>query len=64
MGQVGGPDPTSSPHNYAAANFQVLGEAEGVTDEFVAAWESGVRSGFFTAPKFQADVTKTPVRAF
>ena len=61
---VGGPDPTSSPHIYAAADFQVLGEAEGVIDEFVAAWEGGARSGVFTAPKFQADVTKTPVARF
>jgi radical SAM superfamily enzyme YgiQ (UPF0313 family) len=61
---VGGPDPTSSPHIYAAADFQVLGEAEGVLEEFVAAWESGARSGVFTAPKFQADVTKTPVPRF
>jgi radical SAM superfamily enzyme YgiQ (UPF0313 family) len=61
---VGGPDPTSSPHIYAAADFQVLGEAEGIIDEFVAAWESGARSGVFTAPKFQADVTKTPVPRF
>jgi radical SAM superfamily enzyme YgiQ (UPF0313 family) len=61
---VGGPDPTSSPHIYAAADFQVHGEAEGVIDEFVAAWESGARSGVFTAPKFQADVTKTPVPRF
>src|SRR6516165_8087448 len=61
---VGGPDPTSSPHIYAAADFQVLGEAEGVIDEFVAAWASGARSGIFTAPKFQADVTKTPVPRF
>jgi len=61
---VGGPDPTSSPHVYAAADFQVLGEAEGVIDEFVAAWASGARSGIFTAPKFQADVTKTPVPRF
>ncbi len=61
---VGGPDPTSSPHIYALADFQVLGEAEGIIDEFVAAWESGARSGVFTAPKFQADVTKTPVPRF
>ena len=61
---VGGPDPTSSPHIYAAADFQVLGEAEGVINEFVAAWSSGARSGVFTAPKFQADVTKTPVPRF
>lgn len=61
---VGGPDPTSSPHIYHRADFQVLGEAESVIDDFVAAWESGARSGVFTAPKFQADVTKTPVPRF
>jgi radical SAM superfamily enzyme YgiQ (UPF0313 family) len=61
---VGGPDATSSPHIYGAADFQVLGEAEGIIGEFVASWESGARSGVFTAPKFQADVTKTPVPRF
>ncbi|AMA56932.1 MULTISPECIES: B12-binding domain-containing radical SAM protein [unclassified Bradyrhizobium] len=61
---VGGPDPTSSPHLYERADFRVLGEAESVIDDFIAAWESGARSGTFTAPKFQADVTKTPVPRF
>lgn len=61
---VGGPDPTSSPHVYERADFRVLGEAESVIDEFIAAWESGARAGVFTAPKFQADVTKTPVPRF
>jgi radical SAM superfamily enzyme YgiQ (UPF0313 family) len=61
---VGGPDPTSSPHVYERADFRVLGEAEGVLDEFITAWDSGARSGTFTAPKFQADVTKTPVPRF
>lgn len=61
---VGGPDPTSSPHVYASADFRVLGEAESVLDEFIAAWDSGARSGVFTAPKFQADVTRTPVPRF
>ncbi len=61
---VGGPDPTSSPHVYERADFRVLGEAEGVIDEFIAAWDSGARSGTFTAPKFQADVTRTPVPRF
>jgi len=61
---VGGPDPTSSPHIYAAADFLVLGEAESVIDEFIAALEGGAQSGVFTAPKFQADVTKTPVARF
>jgi radical SAM superfamily enzyme YgiQ (UPF0313 family) len=61
---VGGPDPTSSPHIYERADFRVLGEAESVIDEFIAAWENGQRAGVFTAPKFQADVTKTPVPRF
>ena len=61
---VGGPDPTSSPHIYEKADFRVLGEAESVIDEFIAAWEGGARAGVFTAPKFQADVTRTPVPRF
>jgi radical SAM superfamily enzyme YgiQ (UPF0313 family) len=55
---VGGPDATSSPHMYAAADFRVLGEAEGIIDKFIAAWEAGARTGLFQAPKFQVDVTK------
>lgn len=61
---VGGPDPTSSPHVYAAADFRVLGEAEGIIDDFVTAWEAGERSGTFTAPKFTIDVTKSPIPRF
>ena len=61
---VGGPDATSSPELYTAADFRVLGEAEGIIDEFVAAWEAGARQGTFVAPKFQADVTSSPVPRF
>jgi radical SAM superfamily enzyme YgiQ (UPF0313 family) len=61
---VGGPDVTSSPHIYAAADFRVLGEAEGILDHFVAAWLGGKQSGVFEAPKFQADVTKSPIPRF
>src|SRR5690349_4687296 len=61
---VGGPDVSSSPHRYAAANFRVVGEAEGILDKFIAAWEEGQREGVFEAPKFQVDVTKTPVPRF
>ncbi len=57
---VGGPDVTSSPHLYEAADFQVLGEAEDIMADFVAAWEGGERSGIFTAEKFQVNVTRTP----
>ena len=61
---VGGPDITSHPHIYRSADFLVLGEVESVIDDFIAAWESGVRAGTFEAPKFQADVTKTPIPRF
>ena len=61
---VGGPGPTSVPEAYRQADFQVLGEAEGIIDEFVAAWDQGARSGVFTAEKFQADVTKSPIPRF
>jgi hypothetical protein len=61
---VGGPDVSSSPHVYERANFRVVGEAEGVIDDFIAAVESGSDEGVFEAPKFQADVTKTPKPRF
>lgn len=58
---VGGPDATSEPNFYAHADFVVIGEAEVIIQEFVAAWEAGHRRGTFTAEKFKVDVTKTPV---
>ena len=61
---VGGPDPTSSPHVYAAADFRVLGEVEGIIGDFIAAWGAGERSGCFTAPKFTIDVTLSPIPRF
>jgi radical SAM superfamily enzyme YgiQ (UPF0313 family) len=61
---VGGPDVSSSPEAYETANFRVVGEAEGIIDDFIQAWESGKRRGTFTAKKFQADVTTTPVPRF
>jgi radical SAM superfamily enzyme YgiQ (UPF0313 family) len=61
---VGGPGVTSIPYGYSKANFQVLGEAEGVIDQFIAAWESGAREGVFEAEKFKIDVTKSPVPRF
>jgi radical SAM superfamily enzyme YgiQ (UPF0313 family) len=41
----GGPDVTSSPEAYEAADFRVLGEAEGIIGDFIQAWEAGERSG-------------------
>ena len=61
---VGGPDATSSPLIYEAADFRVLGEVEGILAQFVAAWDSGERSGTFVAEKFTIDVTKTPPPRF
>ena len=61
---VGGPDPTSVPEVYAAADFRVLGEAEGVIGAFIAAWDAGARSGTFEVEKFQVDVTTTPLPRF
>jgi hypothetical protein len=61
---VGGPDVTSSPEVYAAADLRVLGEAEGVIDAFIGAWSAGARRGVFQAEKFTIDVTRTPAPRF
>src|SRR6266699_3494789 len=58
---VGGPDVSSSPHLYADADFQVIGEAEQIMVHFIAAWESGERKGVFIAEKFKIDVTQSPM---
>ena len=58
---VGGPDVSSSPHLYADADFQVIGEAEHVIEDFIAAWERGERKGVFVAEKFKIDVTQSPM---
>jgi len=61
---VGGPAVTSTPQIYAAADFRVLGEAEGVIDEFITAWQGGAQAGYFEAEKFTVDVTKSPIPRF
>ena len=61
---VGGPDATSSPQIYRNADIQVIGEAEGLMDEFVRSWNAGNRSGVFEAEKFKTDVTTSPVPRF
>ena len=58
---VGGPDVSSSPHLYADADFQVIGEAEQIIEQFITAWESGERKGVFIAEKFKIDVTLSPM---
>jgi radical SAM superfamily enzyme YgiQ (UPF0313 family) len=61
---VGGPDITSSVHLYECADFKVLGEAEGVIKDFLAAWESGARSGLFDAGNKEVDLTLSPCPRF
>ena len=61
---VGGPDATSTPELYTRANFLVLGEAEELMADFVAAWNSGAREGRFKAPMGETDITKSPVPRF
>ncbi len=60
---VGGPDATSSPEVYAAADFQVLGEAEEIMAEFLARWSAGDSRGVFTVRDFP-DITRSPVPRF
>src|SRR6516164_5647043 len=61
---VGGPDVTSTPNIYSSANFRVLGEAEEIMEDFVAAWRSGAEQGVFHAPMGQTDVTRSPTPRF
>jgi len=61
---VGGPAITSIPEGYLQADFQVLGEAEGILEKFIEAWTNGERKGVFSAEKFTADVTKSPIPRF
>jgi radical SAM superfamily enzyme YgiQ (UPF0313 family) len=61
---IGGPDVSSNPEPYRSADFLVRGEAEGVIDEFVAAWLAGAKQGIFETAKSSVDVTKIPVPRF
>src|SRR5215216_538665 len=61
---IGGPAATSTPEIYARADFRILGEAEGIIDKFIAAWEAGEREGVFEAEKFKIDVTNSPIPRF
>ena len=62
---VGGPDVTLAVRIYMhAADFQVLGEAEVIIDDFIAAWERGDAARHVRGREFKADVTRTPVPRF
>ena len=60
---VGGPAPTSSPRVSGDADFLVLGEAEGVIDQFIDAWSNGSKKGVFEAGG-PVDVSKSPIPRF
>ena len=60
---VGGPDVTASPAVYGDAEFRVLGEAEELMGEFVAAWRAGAAGGTFEAKSFP-DMTQSPLPRF
>ncbi|HLA79788.1 MAG TPA: B12-binding domain-containing radical SAM protein [Vicinamibacteria bacterium] len=60
---IGGPDVSCSPHIYEEADFQVLGEAEEVIGELVAAWRRGDTRGVFRASGYP-DITRSPVPRF
>jgi radical SAM superfamily enzyme YgiQ (UPF0313 family) len=61
---IGGPAVSSSPELFEKADFRILGEAEDIIAEFIAAWDAGKRQGTFEAKKFEIDVTKTPAPRF
>src|SRR4029450_9189391 len=46
------------------AGIKVIGEAEDIIKDVIAAIERGERSGTFEAEKFQVDVTKSPIPRF
>ena len=58
-----GPGATSVPDGYRAADFRVLGEAEGILDKFVEAWTGGARKGVFEAEKFTSMSPRARSRA-
>jgi radical SAM superfamily enzyme YgiQ (UPF0313 family) len=60
---VGGPDITSSPHVYDHADFKVIGEAEEIMADLVAAWRAGATCGTFVAKDYP-DITKSPTPRF
>ncbi|TWU08315.1 DUF4070 domain-containing protein [Stieleria varia] len=60
---VGGPDPTSQPQIYTAADAVVMGEGEETIPMWLQAWREGNPRGKFESPH-KPDVTKTPPPRF
>ena len=61
---MGGPDATSSPHLYAAADHLVLGEAEITLPRFLADLAAGTPQKQYSAGEERADVTTSPCPRF
>jgi len=61
---VGGPDISSTPQVYAHADFRIIGEAEDIIKDFVAALERNETGGVFEAEKFKVDITTSPTPRF
>ncbi|WP_193140964.1 B12-binding domain-containing radical SAM protein [Meridianimarinicoccus sp. MJW13] len=61
---VGGPDASASPHLYSAADYLVIGEAEGVMSDLVAAIDAGEPNGRFEAETSSVDMTQSPLPRF
>jgi len=57
---VGGPDPTSQPQIYQAADAVVMGEGEASIPLWLESWRNGQPSGRFESEE-KPDVTKTPI---
>jgi radical SAM superfamily enzyme YgiQ (UPF0313 family) len=60
---VGGPDPTSQPHVYAAAEYLVLDEGESTVPMFLADLAAGARRGIYRSAE-KPDLTLSPVPRF
>lgn len=61
---VGGPDATSSPHLYDAADYQVLGEAEITLPRWLDDFQLGKASHRYEQGTGKADVSSTPPPRF
>jgi radical SAM superfamily enzyme YgiQ (UPF0313 family) len=61
---VGGPDPTSSPHHYDRADYQVLGEAEITLPRWLADFSAGVAVHRYEPGEQRADAQKSPQPRF
>lgn len=60
---VGGPDPTSQPQIYEAADTRVLGEGEATVPLWLNAWRNGEPCGVFQVEN-RPDVTTSPTPRF